>query len=89
MVSGGYSLVAVRGLIAEAAALVAEALGAWASLPAMGSTVGGTWAPEPRLSSCGPQAQLLRSPWDLYSSGIEPTPPALVGGFKIKIKILM
>ena len=31
--------------------------------------------------STGSWAQLLRSMWDLHGPGIEPTPPALAGGF--------
>ena len=41
----------------------------------------GSQALEHRLGSCGTQAQLLRSMWDLPGSGIEPVSPALAGGF--------
>ena len=41
----------------------------------------GSWALERRLSSCGAQAQLLRSMWDLPRPGLEPVSPALAGGF--------
>ena len=34
-----------------------------------------------RLSSCGLQAQLLRSVWDLPGPGLEPVSPALAGRF--------
>ena len=34
-----------------------------------------------RLSSCGSQAQLLRSMWDLPRPGFEPVFPALAGRF--------
>ena len=34
-----------------------------------------------RLSSCGTQALLLHSMWDLPRPGIEPLSPALAGGF--------
>ena len=34
-----------------------------------------------RLSSCGSQAQLLRSMWDLPRPGLEPVSPALAGRF--------
>ena len=34
-----------------------------------------------RLSSCGPQAQLLRGMWDLPRPGLEPVSPALAGRF--------
>ena len=36
---------------------------------------------EHRLSSCGTQAWLLHSLWDLSGSGIEPMPSALAGRF--------
>ena len=35
----------------------------------------------PSIGSCGTQAQLLRSMWDLPRTGIEPVSPALAGGF--------
>ena len=41
----------------------------------------GSWAPEHRLSSCGTQAQLLRSIWGLPKLGIKPTSPTLAGRF--------
>ena len=41
----------------------------------------GMLALERRLSSCGAQAQLLRSMWDLPGPGLEPMSPALAGGF--------
>ena len=41
----------------------------------------GSWALERRLSSCGAQAQLLRSMWDLRGPGLEPVSPALADGF--------
>ena len=41
----------------------------------------GTWALELGLSSCGTQAWLLCSMWDLPRPGIEPMSPALAGGF--------
>ena len=41
----------------------------------------GTWALGLRLSSCGMQAWLLRSMWDLPGAGIEPVSPVLAGGF--------
>ena len=43
----------------------------WLSSPALGH----------RLKSCGAQAQLLYSIWDLPGSGIEPVSPALAGEF--------
>ena len=42
------------------------------------------WSTDSRahwLSSCGTRALLLHSMWDLPGSGIEPTSPALAGGF--------
>ena len=41
----------------------------------------GMRALERRLSSCGAQAELLRSMWDLPGPGLEPMSPALAGGF--------
>ena len=41
----------------------------------------GLRALERRLSSCGEQALLLRSTWDLPRPGLEPVSPALAGGF--------
>ena len=41
----------------------------------------GAWAVKPRLSSCGAQAYLLHSIWDLRGPGIKPMSPALAGGF--------
>ena len=41
----------------------------------------GTWALELGLSSCGTQAWLLCSMWDLPGPGIEPICHALAGGF--------
>ena len=40
-----------------------------------------TRALELRLSSCGTQAYLLHSMWDLPGPGLEPMSPALAGGF--------
>ena len=41
----------------------------------------GSRALEPRLSSCGARAQLLRSMWDLPGPGLKPVSPAMAGGF--------
>ena len=38
-----------------------------------------------RLSSCGSQAQLLRSMWDLPRPGLEPVSPALAGRFSTTV----
>ena len=65
----GFSLVAVRGLLPVVASLAAEH-----SLRA--SVVAAC-----RLRSCGTQAQLLRSMWDLPGSGIEPLSLELTGRF--------
>ena len=40
----------------------------------------GSWALEPRLSSCGARAQLLHGMWDLPRPGLKPVSPALAGG---------
>ena len=65
----------------------AWALGTWAQLlQCAGSRAHGLlylWLQtlECRLSSCGPQAQLLHGMWDLPRPGIKPVSPALAGGF--------
>ena len=41
----------------------------------------GSRAIKHRLSSCGARASLLRGMWDLPGPGLEPTSPALAGGF--------
>ena len=68
----GQLFVAVCGLLIAVASLVVEAqvLGVWASVVVVH-----------RLSSCGSQAQLLCSMWDLPGSAIEPMSTALAGGF--------
>ena len=59
-----------------------QALGTRASVVvARGLSSCGSRALECRLSSCGAQAQLLRSMWDLPRPGLEPVSPALAGGF--------
>ena len=42
---------------------------------------GGSWALEHSLSSCGTQAYLLLSMWNLLGPGIEPMSPTLAGRF--------
>ena len=81
----GLILVAVhRLLIAVASCCRARALGTQASVVvAHGLSSCGSWALEHRLSSCGTRAQLLHSMWDLPGPGLEPTSPALAGGFLI------
>ena len=60
----------------------ARALGTWASVvAAQGRSSCGSRAAVCRLSSCGTQAQLLCSMWDLPGPGTEPVCPALAGGF--------
>jgi len=81
--SGGYSLVAVCGLLIVLASLVAEAQ----TLGPSGFSSRSTWAQwlrsqdlERGLSSCSAGAQLLHSMWDPPLWGIEPMSPALAGG---------
>ena len=50
-------------------------------LIALASLFGSTGSRHAGFSSCGTQAQLLRSMWDLPRPGIEPVSPALAGGF--------
>ena len=60
----------------------ARALGTQASVvAAYGLSSCGSRALERRLSSCGAQAQLLHSMWDLPRPGLEPVSPALAGRF--------
>ena len=60
----------------------AQALGTYTSVVAVHRLSScGFWALECRLSSCGAQALLLSSTWDLPGPGIEPVSPALAGGF--------
>ena len=66
----GLLLVAVCGLLIVMASLVVEH-----RLQVR------RWALEHGLSSCGAQAQLLCSMWDLPRPGIEHMSPALAGGF--------
>ena len=63
VVSGGYSLGAVRRLLFEVASLVVEHVDSRAC----------------GLSSCGTQACLLQGMWDLPGPGIAPVFPALAG----------
>ena len=69
--SRGYFLVVVRGLLIGVASLVAER-GIWSPWASIMAVRG--------LRSCGPQASLPLSMWNLPRSGIEPMPPALAGG---------
>ena len=41
----------------------------------------GSWALEPRFSSCGVPALLFCGMWDLPGSGTKPESPALAGGY--------
>ena len=82
--SGGYSFVAVRGILIAVASLCcgARALGMRASVVvARGLSSCGSRALERRLSSCGTWALLLCGMWDLPRLGLEPVSPALAGGF--------
>ena len=58
VVSGGYSLVVLHGLLIAVASLVAEhrLQGAWASVVVRGLSSCGSQALEHRLCSCGAQA---------------------------------
>ena len=79
-------------LLLRGLSLVAASRG-YSSLRCAGSrhagfSICGTWAQqlwlaalEHRLSSCGTQAQLLLSMWDLPGAGIKPVSPALAGRF--------
>ena len=75
MASGDYSLIV--GLLIMGAPLVVEHRfwGVWASV------VVAPRALEPRLSGYGAWASLALRMWDLPGSGMEPTSPALAGGF--------
>ena len=83
------SLVAVRGGLLPSCLPLrcfsrcrAQALVTLASVvAACGFGSCGSWALELRLSSCGPQALLLRGMWDLPAPGIKHMSPALAGRF--------
>ena len=66
---GGFSCCRARAPGAQASVVVARGLSSC-----------GSWASEHRLSSCGTQAQLLCSTWDLSRPGLEPMSPALADG---------
>ena len=79
---GGYSLVAVRGLIAVASLGAGHRLwGSWASALLAHGPVLQLPGSKHSLSSCGAQAWLLPGVWDLPGSGIKPVSPALAGRF--------
>ena len=67
---GGFSCCGAWALGARASVVVAHGLSSY-----------GSWALEHRLSSCGTQALLLRSMWDIPRPGIEPMSSELAGGF--------
>ena len=70
VLSGAFSLVVVQGLLIVVASLVAEhGLLSLQASEALG------------LSSCGTQAYLHCSMWNLPRLGIEPVSPAMAGGF--------
>ena len=81
--SGGYSLVAMRGLLIAVASFLEHRLWSiWASVVAVhGLSSLGSWTLEHRTSSCGSQTWLLRGMRDLPRPGIEPVSPALTGEF--------
>ena len=83
MASGGYSLVAMRGLLIAVASFLEHRLWSiWASVVAVhGLSSLGSWTLEHRTSSCGSQTWLLRGMRDLPRPGIEPVSPALTGEF--------
>ena len=72
MAGGGYSVVAVHGLLIAGLSLVVEH-----GLQAHGLSICSSQALELRLSSCGAQGQLLQDVWDLSGSGIKSVPLAL------------
>ena len=75
--------VAVRRLPTAVVPAVAEhrLQSAGSVVVARGLSSCGSRALEGKLSSCGTRAQLLRGMWDLPRPGLEPTSPALAGGF--------
>ena len=70
--TGGYSVVAVCGLLIAVASLVLEL---------SGFSSGSPQTLEHRLSSCGTWAKMSRGMWDIPGLGIKPVSPASVGGF--------
>ena len=90
VVSRGYSLVAVSGLLTAVASLVEEHELQGCKLPrgsschvaaAQGLSSCGSWALERSFSCCGSWSQLLHGTWDLPKSGSKPVSPALAGRF--------
>ena len=67
---GGFSCCGAQALGTRASVVVARRLGGC-----------GLRALERRLSSCGAQAQLLCSMWDLPGPGLEPVSPVLASRF--------
>ena len=67
---GGFSCCRARALGMQASVVVACGLSSC-----------GSQALERRLNSCGARALLPHSMWDLPGPGLEPTSPALAGGF--------
>ena len=70
--TGGYSVVAVCGLLIAVASLVLEL---------SGFSSGSPQTLEHRLRSCGTWAKMSRDMWDIPGLGIKPVSPASVGGF--------
>ena len=75
-VSGGYSSLRCTGFSLRWLLLLRST-----GFRRKGFSSCGSRALEHRLSSCGAQAQLLSSMWDLPGPGLEPESPALAGGF--------
>ena len=76
MASGGSSTVVERRLLIEPTSLL-QSMGSWVR----GLQNCGSRALAHRLSSCGAQALLLCSMWDLARSEITLMSPALADGF--------
>ena len=83
VLSGGYCLVVLHGLLIAVASLVEHGLqGLWAPvLVAQGLCSCGSGALEHRLSNCGAWASLFCSMWDLPRPGVEPKTLALASKF--------
>ena len=76
VVSGGYSVVVVCGLL-SGGFFCCEAR----ALEHVGFSNCVSQALEHRLNSCGSRAELPHGMWDLPGSGTESISPALAGGF--------
>ena len=81
---GGYSVVAVCGLLTAGAPLVGEQ--GPQGMPASAAVAQelssrGSWALEHKLRTCVTPAYLLQGMWDLPSSGVRLMSPEFAGGF--------